>query len=250
MIPLVSSHLCSSGLGLTRECLAPSGREPTLALLIRWWLVVTVLVVGVASGAQSPTSVQGQESSVSFGDYTPKKPGTPQELPSEIQRKLNAYLTDRLGKNYLARLRFIGGQVIDFEELYRVNPNARQYKWKIFAYRLGYRISAPEKGIESYVGYVELDRDGNVQKDIEFPAVRRFPAKGDFVTLEAARKRALRAGMSPEAAELRYSREHDSLVFRLTQTISRHSGGRIVRRIDIDAHSGKLLRDVKGPVLY
>jgi len=219
-------------------------------LAIRGWLTATMLVATVAFGNQFPTSVQGQESSVSFGNYSPKEPTTLEELPIEIRSKLNAYLIDRLGKNYLARLQFVGGQVVDFEELYRINPGAKEYKWKIFAYRLGYRISVPEKGIASYIGYVELDREGNVQREIEFPAVRRFPPKGDFVTLGTARERAIRAGMSPERAEMLYSPQDGSLVFRLTQTTSRSSGGGIIRYIDIDAHTGALLRDFKGPVFY
>lgn len=108
----------------------------------------------------------------------------------------------------------------------------------------------PEKGIASYIGYVEFDREGNVQRELEFPAVRRFPQKGDFVTLGMARERAVRAGMSPDRAEMLYSPQRGSIVFRFTQTTSRSSGGGIVRHIDIDAHTGALLRDFKGLLLY
>lgn len=117
-------------------------------LAIRGWLAAgTMLVAGVAFGDQFPTSIQGQESSVSLGNYNAVEPKTFEELPAEIRSKVNAYLIDRLGKDYLARLQFVGGQVVDFEELYRINPGAKQYKWKVFAYRLGIESPCRKRGL-------------------------------------------------------------------------------------------------------
>jgi hypothetical protein len=197
------------------------------------------------AAAQQPATVENHPNFVSLGNYEATKPASLADLPQAIVAKLNRHLVERFGADYYARLSFAGGQIVDFDELYRVNPSAKQYQWKVFAYRLGFMISAPEKGIKAYYGFIELDRNGDVQKEIEFPAVRLSPVKADFITLDSAYQRSIEAGLSPVLAELQYSKQQDSIVIRLSRQIADNGLTITYRTIEIDAHTRELLRDFK-----
>jgi hypothetical protein len=206
--------------------------------------LVSILVAGaahaVSSQARQPTVANGP-ASVYFGDYKPTEPKSLDEIPDQIRRKLQAHLIERLGEKYFARLAFAYGQVVDDDELKRVDPGAN-YQWKVFAYSLAFRISAPEKGITAHFARIELDKNGDVIQDIELPPVRRLPLKQDFIPLSQAYATASqhkfdRNKLRPEIA---YDRDIESIVYHLSEVIGLQP--QTDRIIEIDAHSGRILR--------
>jgi hypothetical protein len=206
-------------------------------------LALSILVAGTAHAAgakaKQPT-VANAPASVLFSDYEPVEPNSLDELPREIRRKLQAHLIERLGEKYFARLTFAYGQIVDHDELKRVDPKAN-YQWKVFAYSLTFRISAPEKGITAYFSRIELDKNGDVIEDIELPPVRRLPLKQDFIPLSQAYMRASRHKFDRNKLrpEIAYNREIESIVYQLSEVIGLQP--QTDRVIEIDAHSGRVL---------
>ena len=190
--------------------------------------------------------VEGQQHSIGFGTYTTGPIKTLDDLPDEIKAKLEAHLIKRLGQDYFRRLSVSGGQIVDLEELYRINPRAKNYQWKVFSYRIGFRISAPEKGIRQFNGYIELDRNGDLLKDIEFPAVTKAPWKGNFVSFESALKTAEKFGMIAISSQIKYSSRKDVLMFVMQERIPRDTVSGNIRVISINAHTGELISDDMG----
>jgi len=207
-------------------------------------LALSILIADAEHAAAAPAkqpTVANWPASVFFGDYKPVEPKTLDEIPGQIRRKLHAHLIDRLGEKYVARLRFAGGQIVDHDELYRVDPSAN-YQWKVFAYSLIFRISAPEKGITAYYARIELDKNGDVIRDIELPPVRRLPIKQNFIPLSQAYASASKHKFDRNSTrpEIVYDRDIESIVFQLNEVIGREP--QIDRIIEIDAHSGRVLR--------
>ena len=202
-----------------------------------------------AGDARSPTYAERQTSRTYLGSYQAKELGTLDDLPAEIKTRLTAHLIDRLGPDYFDRLRLEGGQIVDFDELYRVHPQARHFRWKVFAYRIGFRISEPEKGIKEFNGYIELNSDGSVLKEIEFPAVARAPWKADFVSLASAIETAGRRGLVVAWAEIRYLPEADILTFDLREDFPRDLVAAKVRVITVNAHTGEVVSDNRHSVI-
>ena len=66
-------------------------------------------------------------SSPSFGFYAPHVSNSLIELPDFVQKKLAAYLIDRLGSNYYSRTQFAGGRVVNISRLHKVEPNSMNY---------------------------------------------------------------------------------------------------------------------------
>ncbi|XHR28858.1 MAG: hypothetical protein ACFUZC_23455 [Chthoniobacteraceae bacterium] len=190
-----------------------------------------------------PEKITSDNFSVSLGGYSPHEIRALSELPTKIQKKLEQHLLERFGDAYYKRLVFTGGQIVNFSELYKAEPTAKNYDWKVFAYRLTYRISEPEKGIEAYFGTIELDQKGEVQTEINLPKTRQFPQKTHFISLASAYNAAKQRGLTPAKAWLSYNRHYDSVVFHFMQEFSAAGSTFEIWNIDIDAHSGAELKN-------
>lgn len=209
---------------------------------------MTALAVTAASTASPArrghqTSVSTGISLVSTGDYKPIEPKTLDEIPKKIRERLRAHLLERLGESYLAKLSFAGGQIVDFDDLYREEPNAKNYQWTVFAYRLVFRITAPEKGIAEYCAAIELDKAGAVIREIELPPVRRSPVKANFIPLAQAYALAARNGFNVDetSADITYDPKIESLVYRLRQTVEYRPPSGTDRVIEVNAHTGRVV---------
>lgn len=214
----------------------------------RWLLFLIILgsvcCVSARAADQTPIYAEGPKSSTYLGSYKPKLITRLGDLPAAVQLKLTAHLIERLGAEYFGRLTVSDGQIVDREELYRAHPAARNYKLTVFAYRIGFRISDPDKGIKQFNGYIRLNSDGSVLREIEFPAVARMPWKGHFVSLAWAVEKARTLGLSVARAEMAYLPEEDVLAFVLRERFPQHgdSSG-WVRTLRINAHTGDVIRD-------
>jgi tetratricopeptide (TPR) repeat protein len=179
-----------------------------------------------------------------LGSYIPAEITNADQLPVAIQQKLTHYLIDRLGEDYYRRLSFVNAQLVDFDELKRINPGASQYQWEVFAYSVAYRISDLDNGIAAYEGTVELNANGKVIGELQFPFIRQNPEKARFVSLASARLHAIERGMAPDDVDLRYSTKDDALVFGFRQQLSpNHSVNISTRSVEVSAHTGEVLRD-------
>lgn len=181
--------------------------------------------------------------SVYFGNYKPREPKSLSELPESIRVKLETHLKARLGDAFYSRLRLSSGQLIDFDELYRVEPDAKNYKWKIFAYGLNFKFSEPAKGIRAYHSRISLDENGNVLQEIDLPEIAKHPEKANIISLSKAKKIASEHKFPLERTdvEINYDSERDSLIWMLKYKLKGNAYVWVTRSISIDAHTGEIL---------
>src|SRR5688572_6110525 len=104
------------------------------------WLTAAVLIFVSFCGAEGAACgtykgyVEGWPSSTYLGEYKAKEVKSLDDLPDAIRAKLIAHMLNRLGPEYFSRLNVEAGQIVDFDELHRVNPRAKNYRWQVFAY--------------------------------------------------------------------------------------------------------------------
>jgi hypothetical protein len=76
-----------------------------------------------------------------------------------------------------ARLQFTGGQIVDIDRLYKVEPDAREYEWVIPTYLLHFEITFGDDPAERFCAEIALDADGRVLDDIGLPRTADDPLK-------------------------------------------------------------------------
>lgn len=206
-------------------------------------LIVILLLLAPCYQVYGQRSVSKGPESTSFGNYKPREPKSLNELPEEIRRKVEDHLKSRLGSEFYYKLKLSGGQIVDFSELYRVEPDAKNYKWKIFAYSLNFLLADPKKGIKAYHARILLDSDGNILQQIDLPQIAKNPEKSNIISLAEAKKIAAKHKfpLDRSNAEISYESERDSLVWTLEYKLKGDKYVWVDRSISIDAHTGKVL---------
>jgi len=205
-------------------------------------IVILVLLVPYYQTYGQRSISKGPESTY-FGYYKPREPTSLNELPDAIRRRVEEHLKARLGDEFYSKLRLSGGQIVDFSELYRVEPEARNYKWKIFAYSLNFLLAEPKKGIKAYHARILLDSDGNTLQEVDLPWIAMHPEKASIISLGEARRIAAKHKfpLSRSNVEISYNTERDSLVWTLEYKLKGSRYSWVDRIIRINAHSGEVI---------
>jgi hypothetical protein len=168
--------------------------------------------------------------------YSPKHIVALTAFPPLIQSKVSTYLSDRLGDDLYREARFTWGEIVDLDELRRADPKAN-YQWKVFTYRLIYRLSFPEAGISEYQAEVWLDENGDILRDLNFPAVGHHPDKRRLISPDEARRVGRTKGFRTTQTALDYRAQEDSIVWRL----GRRSSDGTQHYLEVSAHTGEVL---------
>ena len=104
----------------------------TQALLKQAGLAATVALICLAHIVQAQ-QISKRAGGNSLNPYSPKSVASLEQLPPRIGKTLVTHLVARLGDEFYSRLTFRNGDVVNFDDLYRVYPEARHYQWKVFA---------------------------------------------------------------------------------------------------------------------
>jgi hypothetical protein len=194
----------------------------------------------VSSESRAQARYKKRVGVISLFPYSPVAISSLNDLPPGIVDKATAHLIDRLGRPFYERLRFTYGVKVNFDDLYRVSPQARNYEWKIFSYELQFAFSLPEAGISSYEADLWLDEKGAVLKEIDLPAIGQQSQKSTIVSAKDAIRIGKKRGFHASMVELAYRKEEDSIVWRL----KRRSADGYTEWLDISAHTGEVLNFV------
>lgn len=211
-------------------------------------LLFLLLTLAPVKTSWAEFTVEDNPSTVYMGGYNAKSPKSLEDLPAEIRKKVVDHLKTKLGDAFFGRLSLDGGQIVDFDELYRVNPDAKNYEWTVFAYRLHFYFSDKAKGIKSYYPDMEIDSKGGIIKDIELPNIARDLSKGSFISVDQAVEISENQGFSKNKirTEIKYWEKEDCLAYIITETVS--DDGLVIKwdNIAIAAHSGKIIKRYKS----
>ena len=159
-----------------------------------------------------------------YGDYEPKEPRSLDSLPKPIRSRIVSHLTARLGPAVFARLKFVGGQVVDIARLYKVEPDARDYDWVIPTYLLHFEIAFGPDPAEQYCAEISLDAEGGVIEDIALPRTADDPKKIAIISKAKALEAAAAHDVPVDRAsvELAYAPAFDTLEWLVSFQTEQH----------------------------
>ncbi|WP_426490336.1 hypothetical protein [Hymenobacter sp. 102] len=176
-------------------------------------------------------------STPSFGLYVPHLTNSLAELPDSIQKKLAAYLNDRLGSNYYSRTLFAGGRVVDICRLHKVEPNSVNYKWPVHNYYLCFSIA------DTLGGSMAMDSTGKVTEELSFPAIGHDSSKDKIISRKKAIKIAKRNNSYDRKTEIYFGYDKKNDCFQWTFRNCKENGMNVGCSIlHIAAHTGEALR--------
>jgi hypothetical protein len=225
---------------------SPRAAQPNSQASPRTLFAIVALLATPLSYADNspPLSVSKWPGWTQMGPYQPVNPRSLAEIPESIRTSLIDHLKARLGEEFYQRLRFTGGQVVDFEKLRRDNPDSWNYRWEIHAYDLHFEFKMPEVGIDSYTAQIKLRRDGTVLKEIDLPNFAAEPKKLVFIPLRKilgiAQERGFDLGKASVAIE--YDEGADAIQWKISEVVA--DDGLIVRykNLSIHAHNGRVAK--------
>jgi hypothetical protein len=198
--------------------------------VLRSQLLAILLLFPIVLGASLNAAVASERDTIGgcgytdYGDYEPKEPRSLLSLPKAIRTRVISHLTARLGPDVYSRLHFTGGQVVDIERLYRVEPDAREYEWVIPTYLLHFEIEFGADPTERYCAEISLDANGGVIDDIALPRTADDPAKIAVVSKAKALEVAATHDVPVERAsfELAYAPAFDCLEWLVSFKVEEH----------------------------
>lgn len=191
--------------------------------------------------AETPTKVyKGSATPYFGGGFEPRQIESLNEIPAPIRAALERHLQQRLGNEFLANLEFSEGKSVDLEELHRVYPDSKSYRWEVFAYMFTFLVKQPHKDVE-YHAQIELRKNGTILKEIDLPALARFPERGKFISLREALETAAKHGIKTEDSEagMDYLEREGIIVFEITQYLGKKDYTHHIKRVRINAHTGE-----------
>lgn len=177
--------------------------------------------------------------SLNLISYKPKSFDTLNALPSNIKEKVEKHLIDRLGADFYGKLKLNWVIVVNFDDFRRAEPNPN-YQWNVPAYELEFSFVRRDKGIKDYQANIWLDGNGDVLREIDLPPIRLHPEKAEIIPVQTAIKIGKANKFSADSVKIDYREEDDSIVWQLHRWDK--DGG--TSRIDISAHTGKILNTV------
>jgi hypothetical protein len=217
---------------------------------VRTLFVSVVLLSLIAGCASTPPAGVSKNSGYSyFGQYQPVRLENLSDLPDHVRSKVSTHLIGRLGEPFFVELKFAGGQYVDRASLYGTEPAAVHYKWEVPAYALNFEFSVPGAGIDRYVAQILLRDDGSVLREIDIPTISAAPQKLNLISLADALRIVSGSSGVPRSslgAEIEYDAEIDAFVWRISYTTSQDRASYEFTRIDIEAHTGSIIRTIQG----
>lgn len=205
-------------------------------IVLSFFTLCTVICVAPCF-AQKVTKRVGN---ISFYPYSPNSTNSLNEIPSDIVAKVTAHLKARLGEEFYSKLKFRYGVIVDLDALKRSKPDSN-YKWKVFSYNLQYSFSMPELGIKLYEAEIWLDKNGEVIREIDLPAMGANPEKSKIIPIKEAVAIGKKNKFRPSRIQIAFREEDDSIVWNLVADNQDGSTSEMA----ISAHNGTVLNFVR-----
>lgn len=205
------------------------------------FLLFFSLCTGIFAAPSFGQRVTKRVGNISFYPYSPRSTTSLNDIPPDIVAKVTTHLKARLGDEFYSKLQFSYCVIVDLDALKRSNPDSN-YQWKVFSYNLQYRFSIPELGIKLYEAEIWLDKNGDVIREIDLPAIRQNPEKAKIISI----KEAIAVGKKQnkfrhDRIRLGFRKEDDSIVWNL---VADNKDGS-TSEMEISAHNGTVLNFVR-----
>lgn len=191
--------------------------------------------------------------------------GKLEDLPTDVRGKLYAHLTAKLGKTFLKRLKYDGGEWLDLVALRKRAGDSWKADSSVGAYDLLFHFSDRSRGLKHFYTKISLSDDGSVARDIGLPNINFDPSKAVIISCENAISIAEEKGFpkTVQRVNFDYSPTDDAFVWVISDSRPVESdttdnnvldlvqiGQRSYRKIEINANTGKVLRVYKKTIIF
>lgn len=176
----------------------------------------------------------------SFGAYIAKEPRNLDELPLTLSQKIKNHLLNRVGKKFYKNIYFKKGQIIDSIP-YKKYSQKSKMKTR-FHYYLCFAYTNIKKGIGEYTSNIEIDENGNIIKEIDFPIDNRLI--NNIVSLKEIKDIAIKEKFYIEEntkIEMAYDSDKNLLIWIFKNKEYKPNGVYIEKELIYNAHNGNYI---------
>ncbi|WP_143961089.1 hypothetical protein [Litoribacter populi] len=190
------------------------------------------------------SSVPNTCSSISYSNYVAKQPYSLDELPVEIVEKLNKVLVEKVGEEFYDRLQLNGGQLVNLDRFFELNPGAKERGNIPYSYSLCFMVTNHNSGEHLYSFNLALDENGNLAKPIELPDIVNFPEKAHIMSLSETTVLAKKMDLLPGRynSKTLFDSASGSIVHQFELLHHKGFGKYSAEYIIMDAHSATIVR--------
>ncbi len=182
---------------------------------------------------------------VAYYPYEPRELKAWTDVTSEVREAVAAHLKKRLGDNFYDRLKFVGGEAVNLDELHRALPASQKFRQEVPTYLLWFEFEMPEVGIRVYTASMALRRDGSVLREIDLPPFATEPEKLKIAPLAGVAAELVSRGVIDAKAttvSIAYHEKDAQIVWHFEQALSGRGPVVNVRNIDVNANTGAVMR--------
>ena len=181
-------------------------------------------------------------SSILFMRYYPREPRSFNELPKSIAERVKQYIEKRVGFKMSNNFELVDGQIINLEKYYELSPNSscKAAYYLCFSYR---NLNA---GISMYTSKIELDEDGNILKDLEFPLIINDSVPIQLISFNRIKEIAFEQKFyNPGKSEIEmgYNSQKNILVWKFESTDYHNDNTFTERTYIYNAHNGHFMEE-------
>ena len=182
---------------------------------------------------------------VAYYPYEPRPLTAWTDVASEARETVAAHLKQRLGAEFYAGLKFVGGEAVNVAELHRVLPASRKFRQEVPTYLLWFEFERPAAGIRVYTASMAVRRNGSVIREIDLPPYATEPGKLKFAPLAGVTAGLIARGIidaDTTTVSIAYDEKHAQVLWHYEQVLSGSGPVVNVRNIDVNANTGAVLR--------
>ena len=154
-----------------------------------------------------------RSSHYSWGKYTPRQVRSFNDIPKNIANKVKDYLKERVGNDLASDFELVAGQIIELDEFNKYFPGSTRKT----AYYLGLSYRKFSFGISMYASNLELNENGDVVKDLQFPIVSNDTVPFMIYSFSKIKKKAQREEFyfpNKTKIDMEYDSEKNTLLWK------------------------------------
>jgi len=175
----------------------------------------------------------------SWGKYTPRQIRSFNDIPQNIATIVKDYIKERVGNDLANDFDLVAGQIIELDEFNKYFPGSTRKT----AYYLGLSYRNLSLGISMYASNLELDVNGNIVKDLQFPIVSNDTIPFKIFSLKNIKQKAFKEGFyfpDKTKIDMEYDPERNILLWKF---INEFNNGHTFEREQIlyNSYSGEFI---------
>ena len=176
----------------------------------------------------------------SWGKYTPRRIRSYKDIPENIAVKVKEYLKTRVGDELTNNIELVSGQIIELDEFKEYFPTSTRKT----AYYLGLSYRNLDKGISMYASNLELDENGNVVEELQFPIVANDTCAFEIYSFKKIKQKAQQEEFyNPDKSkiDMEYDSDNNILMWNIINDQFSKDGKFTRKQNYYNAHNGKYI---------